>query len=189
MDSTVITKPIKEERYVFEVDWYDQQADIVRHYRLFFYPLNNSIEMHDKKMNRPFLKRIEYPQVALSDFYLGSKVTVMGRVLEVVGYGDVATDYKQSNDRQTTFAMIKPCSYQNMGKIIDAVQRQGFVISKLKMSKFNRSSASQFYAEHVEKPFFPNLEGFITSDVCVGMELTAGGAISGWREFIGPTNT
>lgn len=189
MDSTVITKPIKEERYVFEVDWYDQQADVVRNYRLFFYPLNNSIEMHDKKMNRPFLKRIEYPQVSLSDFYKGAKVTVMGRVLEVIGYGDVATDYKQSNDRQTTFAMIKPCSYQNMGKIIDAVQSQGFVISKLKMSKFNRSSASQFYNEHVEKPFFPNLEGFMTSDVCVGMELTAGGAIAGWRQFIGPTNT
>ena len=45
----------------------------------------------------------------------------MGRVVQVATYGDVATEYKQSNDRQTTFAMIKPCSYQNMGKIIDAV--------------------------------------------------------------------
>lgn len=69
MDSTAITKPIKEERYVFECEWYDQQADVLRHYRLFFYPLDNSIEMYDKKMARVFLKRIQYPNVSLSDFY------------------------------------------------------------------------------------------------------------------------
>ena len=63
MDSTAISKPIKEERYVFETEWYDQQADIVRHYRLTFYPLDNSIEMYDKKMQRPFLKRIQEPAV------------------------------------------------------------------------------------------------------------------------------
>lgn len=58
---TAITKPIKEERYVFEVEWYDQQADIIRYYRLIFYPLDNSIEMYDKKMKRVFLKRVEVP--------------------------------------------------------------------------------------------------------------------------------
>ena len=57
------------------------------------------------------------------------------------------------------------------------------------MSKFSKASAAQFYNEHVQKSFYPTLEGFITSDVCVGMELTAGGAIQGWRQFIGPTNT
>jgi nucleoside-diphosphate kinase len=57
------------------------------------------------------------------------------------------------------------------------------------MSKFSKASAAQFYNEHVNKNFYPNLEAFITSDVCVGMELTAGGAILGWRDFIGPTNT
>jgi nucleoside-diphosphate kinase len=85
--------------------------------------------------------------------------------------------------------MIKPDNYPNVGKIIDAVQKQGFVISKMKMSKFSKASAAQFYNEHVNRDFYPNLEGFITSDVCVGMELTSGGAVAGWREFIGPTNT
>lgn len=47
---TAITKPIKEERFVFETEWYDQQADIIRYYRLLFFPLDNSIEMYDKKM-------------------------------------------------------------------------------------------------------------------------------------------
>lgn len=96
---------------MFEVQWYDQQADVIRKYRLFFYPLTNSIEMWDKKTMQVFLKRIQAPQVKLSDFYVGGKVTIYGRLLEVQEYGDVATAVKQSGQRETTFAMIKPCSY------------------------------------------------------------------------------
>ena len=48
---------VREQRFSFEVDWYDQQADVIRHYRLFFYPVTGSVEMFDIKNSRPFLKR------------------------------------------------------------------------------------------------------------------------------------
>ena len=124
-------------RYVFEVEWYDQQADILRFYRLFFFPNDNSVEMYDKKMNRVFLKRIELPTLKLSDLFVGAKVTIFSRVLHIKEYGDIATATKQGSERESTFAMIKPDQYQNMGKIIDAVQSSGFQICQLKMSKFN----------------------------------------------------
>ena len=57
------------------------------------------------------------------------------------------------------------------------------------MSRFTKDSVAQFYGEHQDKPFYPALEEFVTSDVCIGMELASTGAISGWREFIGPTNS
>ena len=57
------------------------------------------------------------------------------------------------------------------------------------MSRFNRQSAESFYGEHKGKPFFPNLQQFITSDVVIGMELVGQDAVSKWREVIGPTNT
>lgn len=82
--------------------------------------------MYDKKMCRPFLNRIEVPSVKLSDFFVGGKVTVFSRVILVKEYGDIATANKQSSERESTFAMIKPDSYQNIGKIIDAVQSEGF---------------------------------------------------------------
>ena len=85
--------------------------------------------------------------------------------------------------------MIKPDAYKNIGKIIDAIYVNGFKISKLKMSRFTQQSSSEFYGEHKEKAFFPNLQNFITSDVVVGMELIADSAIDKWRQFIGPTNT
>ena len=111
MENTQVTKPIKEERYVFETEWYDQQADVIRKYRLFFYPLTNSIEMWDKKTQSVFLKRIQCPGLQLSQLFVGAKVTIYSRVLTVTEYGDIATAVKQSGGRESTFAMIKPCSY------------------------------------------------------------------------------
>ena len=78
--------------------------------------------MFDKKTHNIFLKKIEAPGLKLSDLYVGAKVTLFSRLLCVTEYGDVATAVKQSGQRESTFAMIKPCSYQNFGKIIDAVQ-------------------------------------------------------------------
>lgn len=89
-----LTKPIKDERYVFETEWYDPQADIIRYYRLFYFPVDNTIEMYDKKMSRIFLKRVEVPGIVLSDFYIGAQVTVLSRVLRVASYGDIATASK-----------------------------------------------------------------------------------------------
>lgn len=76
-----------------------------------------------------------------------------------------------------------------MGKIVDAIQQSGLTINKLKMSRFGQAQASKFYEEHVGKPFFDNLQKFITSDVVVGMELVGPNVVAKWRELIGPTNT
>jgi len=34
-----------EDRFVFEAEWFDGQADLVRKYLLTFYPKDNTIEM------------------------------------------------------------------------------------------------------------------------------------------------
>lgn len=125
----------------------------------------------------------------MDEFFTGAVLTVYGRQLKITDYGDVATRKKFEVDRQRTFAMIKPDCYKHIGKIIDAVYVNGFKISKLKMSRFSPATAAEFYGEHKGKPFFPNLQNFITSDVVVGMELIADNAIDKWRQFIGPTNT
>lgn len=125
----------------------------------------------------------------MKDLYPGAIIVVQTRQLKIIDYGDVATRKRFEVDRQRTFAMIKPDAYNNIGKIIDAICLNGFKISKLKMSKFTPATAQIFYGEHKDKPFFPNLQQFITSDVVVGMELVAESAIDKWRGLIGPTNT
>ena len=85
--------------------------------------------------------------------------------------------------------MIKPDAYTNTGKIIDAIHQSGFMISKMKMTRFSPESAGQFYAEHRGKPFFNDLMTFVTSDVVTGIELVAENGVERWRQTIGPTNT
>ena len=85
--------------------------------------------------------------------------------------------------------MIKPDAYTAMGKIIDSVYSSGFVINRLKMSRFNKNTAGEFYKEHVGKAFYPNLEAHICSDVVIGMELVSPEAVTKWRSVVGPTDT
>ena len=40
-----MTESVAEERYVFEVEWYDAQASLIRKYLLTFYPKNSQIDM------------------------------------------------------------------------------------------------------------------------------------------------
>jgi nucleoside-diphosphate kinase len=72
---------IREQRFTFEVDFYDQQADVIRNYRLFYFPTTNGVEIFDTKNSRPFLSRQQVPELKLDDLYQGGKVTVLSRVL------------------------------------------------------------------------------------------------------------
>jgi len=73
--------------------------------------------------------------------------------------------------------MIKPDAYTNIGKIISIIEQSGFTISNIKMSKFTRPDAEEFYAEHKGKHFFDNLINFMTSDFVVGIELVSDNAV------------
>ena len=77
--------------------------------------------------------------------------------------------------------MIKPDAYTQTGKVIDAIYQNGFTISRLKMSKFTPQTVATFYGEHRGKPFYNNLENFITTDVVTGLELVGEGAVNKWR--------
>ena len=43
-----MTTSVAEERFVFEVEWYDQQAAIIRKYLLTYYPKDKTIDMVSK---------------------------------------------------------------------------------------------------------------------------------------------
>jgi len=177
-------------KYCFNLEFYDQMAAIIRPYQLFFYPEDNSIEMFDSKLLKIFLKRVIFPLISVNDLYIGAIVNIYSRKLTITDYGDDYTKNNFKDKRVSTFGMIKPCSYMNIGKIIDYIYNVGnFSISKLKMTKFLPSDANEFYKEHIGKNFFEGLTNFITSDLVVGMELVQKDAIKSWRELIGPTNS
>ena len=176
-------------RYCFITETYDSFANMIRKYQLFFYPEDASIEMFDIKNNKIFLKRIINPEVALKDLFIGRDINIYSRKHKIIDYGDVFTQKTLENLTNSTYGMIKPDGYMNIGKIIDIVYNQGqFIITKLKMCKFSKENAQEFYQEHVGKSFYNFLIDYITSDYIVGMELIKKDAIKEWRKLIGPTN-
>ena len=176
-------------RFCFITEFYDMMASMLRHYQLFFYPQDSSIEMFDIKNQKIFLKRIKMPAITFMDMYIGNEINICSRLHKLIDYGDEYTRNFFESARSSTFGMIKPNGYMNIGRIIDKIYNEGnFTIKRLKMCKMSREMAEQFYAEHKGKPFYSFLIDYITSDFIVGMELVKKDAIKEWRSFIGPTN-
>ena len=67
---------------------------------------------------------------------MGSIVTVYARQLKITDYGDTATRKAFARGKETQFALIKPDVYMHTGKILDSIYKNGFIIAKMKMSKF-----------------------------------------------------
>ena len=89
-----------------------------------------------------------------------------------------------------TFFMIKPDGVKRnlIGEVVSRVEKEGFVITKMKMMSISDDLAKKHYAEHSEKPFFNDLVDFITSGPVVAMEVEGEDAVSEIRRIMGATN-
>ena len=83
-----------------------------------------------------FLKRCEIPSITLKDLYIGSIITVFAGQIKLLEYGYVNIRSKLEITNGKTFAMVRPDAYNNIGKIVDAIEKSGFNITNLKMTKF-----------------------------------------------------
>lgn len=176
-----------EDRYCFFVEWFDAQADLIRRYQFTFFPRDSTVEMYDMKNRRPFLKRSE-THIKIEDVYLGATVTIHARQLKVIEYADVYTRKALEARKSRSLAIVKPSAYNHLGKIIDAVNKSGAVISKMQMAKLTKSDAETFYADRKGTPGFQELVNFMTSDVIVVMELVGNEVIAKWRNLCGATD-
>ena len=91
---------------------------------------------------------------------------------------------------ERTLVLLKPDCVQRrlMGRIIARFEDKGFNIVALKMLRVTPELSRQHYAEHVQKPFYPGLEQFITAAPVVAMIVEGLQAISVVREMLGATS-
>lgn len=92
--------------------------------------------------------------------------------------------------KERTFIAIKPDAVQRglIGKIITRIEDKGFKITGLKMIQVTEELAAKHYAEHIGKPFYPDLVKFITSAPVVAMVVEGENAITAMRQLMGKTN-
>ena len=91
---------------------------------------------------------------------------------------------------QRSLILLKPDCVQRrlMGQVISRFENKGLNIIAMKMIQVTPDLAKQHYAEHVEKPFYPGLEAFITGAPVVAMILEGLEVVSVVRDMLGATS-
>lgn len=91
---------------------------------------------------------------------------------------------------ERTLILIKPDAMQRRlaGRLITRLEEKGLKLIGLKLLKITPELARKHYAEHVEKPFYPGLERFITSAPVIAICAAGPEAIRVVRDLMGPTN-
>ncbi len=91
---------------------------------------------------------------------------------------------------ERTLVLLKPDCVQRrlMGQIIARFENKGLNIIAMKMMHITPELARQHYAEHVNKPFYPGLEQFITGAPVVAMIVQGLDVVRVVREMVGATS-
>jgi len=91
---------------------------------------------------------------------------------------------------ERTFVMFKPDCLERglLGRVLSRFEEKGLRLMAMKMLRVTPTLAKQHYAEHVEKPFYPNLEQFITASPVVATVFQGPEVIRVVREMLGATS-
>ena len=91
---------------------------------------------------------------------------------------------------ERTLVLLKPDAVQRglVGKIIGRLEERGLKILGLKLMQMDADLAKRHYAEHIDKPFFPGLSGFMMSGPIVAVAIGGKNAVEVVRATMGTTN-
>lgn len=91
---------------------------------------------------------------------------------------------------ERTLVLLKPDCVQRrlMGQVLSRFENKGLNVIAAKLLKVTPELAKKHYAEHVQKPFYPGLERFVTASPLLAMVLEGRDVIRVVREMLGPTN-
>jgi len=91
---------------------------------------------------------------------------------------------------ERTLVLLKPDCVQRrlMGQVISRFEEKGLNLIAMKMMQVTPALSKQHYAEHVQKPFYPGLEKFITASPILAMVVEGLEVIRVVREMLGATS-
>ncbi|MBR3622160.1 MAG: nucleoside-diphosphate kinase [Selenomonadaceae bacterium] len=91
---------------------------------------------------------------------------------------------------EETLVLIKPDAVRkkHIGDIIKIYETNDLEITAMRMLTMTKELAAKHYVEHLDCPYYSDLEGFMTSGPIVAMILKGEDAIKRVREINGKTN-
>ncbi|HRJ47378.1 MAG: hypothetical protein RLZZ129_1728 [Verrucomicrobiota bacterium] len=92
---------------------------------------------------------------------------------------------------QKTFVIFKPdCMEQrHVGEVLARFEKAGFSVIGCKMARLTPALLREHYAHVASKPFYPEIEQFMSSRPVIMMALQGEDIVAKVRELLGPTDS
>ncbi len=92
---------------------------------------------------------------------------------------------------EKTLIILKPDCMEkgHYGEVLKRFSAEGFEIVGCKMMQLDSALLREHYAHVADKPFFPEIEGFMSSRPVIVIALQGEGVIDKVRALLGPTNS
>jgi nucleoside-diphosphate kinase len=101
-------------------------------------------------------------------------------------------DHKKTVNKMLshTLAILKPTAVKeaHTGQMLAHIEKEGFVIKQLTLSRLSLDEAKAFYSIHVQRPFYLDLCNYMSSGPVVVCLLQKEHAVADFRTLIGDTN-
>lgn len=118
-----------DDSILFVVEWFDPFPQMKRQYLLKYFVDQHMVEMVDIKSKKMFLKKSPCPQqLTKDDFYVGNKIFLYSRELDIVDFGDLKTRERFAQQVQQTIVILPASTYSQWGKILDALTKDLLLI-------------------------------------------------------------
>jgi nucleoside-diphosphate kinase len=123
----------RDDSLLFIVEYFDPAPRLKRQYLLKLFLDGMQVEMVDLKNKKMFLKKSPCPShMTPQDFFIGGKVLLYARDLEIIDYGDLKTREKLQHQLQPSVVVLPFELHSVWGKVIDELLGAGLGIVKIK---------------------------------------------------------
>uniref|UniRef100_A0A182J3V6 Uncharacterized protein n=1 Tax=Anopheles atroparvus TaxID=41427 RepID=A0A182J3V6_ANOAO len=170
---------------VYLGEWYQKEADLNRQLMVSFFPSDNSVELVDMKTRKIFLRRTKIEELSENDFFIGAKLLIFGKQIDILDYGDAKTRNKKANE-QLSFGMIKADALLHVGEILTQIHKTGLGVRRLAMLKVDENYSSMLKSVRSEASSLNYLMDCIPSQSFVALEIIGNNAYDQYRELCGP---
>ena len=92
---------------------------------------------------------------------------------------------------EETLVLLKPdcLEGQKCGEVLKRFEEAGFVVFGVKMMRLSDEILREHYSHLADKPFFPEIQGFMQSSPVVAIAMRGENAITRVRDMVGPTDS
>lgn len=92
---------------------------------------------------------------------------------------------------QKTLIICKPdCMEQkHVGNVVDRFEKAGFEIVGAKLTRLTSAQLREHYAHVADKPFYPEIEAFMSSRPVLVLALKGDDVVAKVRDLLGPTDS